>query len=272
MIRKIISSGQTGAELAALDIAGKLGIPAGGWIPRGRRNEDGRLPERYALQETVSLGYQEALRKNVTESDGTLVISRGVSTAMIARAVKMALKQEKQFLHVDLSQYALFEAASLTSSWLFQQQISTVYITGPVASEDNRIYQNTRKLLETAFYLGAVKSGWPSRPPGDGKTEGGKEGWPRTVAEAVTHLKSVLSLKDRSLLSNLQSDEVNHLSSGISEYIKQKLGLYEGNDELNASCAEVGHLSRPLPDEASAVILRELWEDLRRTHKLRVIK
>jgi len=33
MIKKIISGGQTGADRAALDVAIKLGIPHGGWIP-----------------------------------------------------------------------------------------------------------------------------------------------------------------------------------------------------------------------------------------------
>ena len=36
MLEKIISGGQTGADQAALDAAIKLGIPHGGWIPKGR--------------------------------------------------------------------------------------------------------------------------------------------------------------------------------------------------------------------------------------------
>jgi len=43
MIKKIISGGQTGAGRAALDVALRLGIPHGGWIPKGRIAEDGPL-------------------------------------------------------------------------------------------------------------------------------------------------------------------------------------------------------------------------------------
>ena len=43
MIKKIISGGQTGADRAALDTAIKLGIPHGGWIPKGHKAEDGPL-------------------------------------------------------------------------------------------------------------------------------------------------------------------------------------------------------------------------------------
>jgi len=47
MIKKIISGGQTGADRAALDVAIKLNIPHGGWIPKGRLAEDGPLPDKY---------------------------------------------------------------------------------------------------------------------------------------------------------------------------------------------------------------------------------
>lgn len=274
VIRKIISCGQTGVELAALDIALKLGIPHGGWTSRGRRNEEGSLPDTYELKETISLGFQEALEKNVVESDGTLVISRGIKSAGPTKAVQMALKHQRQFLHVDLRQYALFEAASLTNSWMSQKMIRVVYVTGPMASEDEQIYLQTRKLLETAFYLGFVKSGVQpelssvrTETPGHGRTA-----YPQSVGEAVQRLKITLPLKDRSLLANMQPDELNHLNSGLGEYIKQNFGLYIGNETLLASCADVGRVNKPLADEACAIIVRALWDDLRQTHKLRVIK
>jgi len=95
VIRKIISAGQTGVELAALDIAIKLGISHGGWTSRGRRNEEGQLSEIYQLVETSALGLHDALRKNVAESDGTLVISRGKRTPHTKEAVRTALELER---------------------------------------------------------------------------------------------------------------------------------------------------------------------------------
>jgi hypothetical protein len=38
---------QTGADHAALEVAIEKGIPHGGWIPKGRLNEVGMLPEKY---------------------------------------------------------------------------------------------------------------------------------------------------------------------------------------------------------------------------------
>ena len=39
MVSKIISGGQTGVDRAALDVAIEMGIPHGGWVPKGRKAE-----------------------------------------------------------------------------------------------------------------------------------------------------------------------------------------------------------------------------------------
>ena len=51
MIEKIISGGQTGANRAAFDVAIKFNFLIGGWIPKKRKTEDGRLPEKCQFQE-----------------------------------------------------------------------------------------------------------------------------------------------------------------------------------------------------------------------------
>ncbi len=45
MITKIISGGQTGADQTALGFAISYGIPHDNWIPKGRKTENGVLPE-----------------------------------------------------------------------------------------------------------------------------------------------------------------------------------------------------------------------------------
>ena len=75
MIEKIISGGQTGADRAALDWAIKHGVPHGGWCPKGRRAEDGVIPEQYVLQETPQRRYQQRTRWNVRDADATLLVT-----------------------------------------------------------------------------------------------------------------------------------------------------------------------------------------------------
>jgi hypothetical protein len=148
MLRKIISGGQTGVDRAALDVAMRLGKPHGGWIPKGRLTEEGPLPSRYQLEEMPTDAYEARTEKNVQESDGTLLISRGRPTGGTDFTRKMALKHGKQLLHIDLtlSQQAS-DAASLIASWIEMNHIETLNVAGPRASGDPDIYMDAVNIL-----------------------------------------------------------------------------------------------------------------------------
>ena len=53
MIKKIISGGLPGVELAALKAAIKLGIPHGGWTYKSRKTRSDALQEQYNLKEVA---------------------------------------------------------------------------------------------------------------------------------------------------------------------------------------------------------------------------
>jgi hypothetical protein len=104
VIGKIISGGQTGVDRGALDVALDLGIPCGGWCPKGRRSEDGKVPERYPLKETAATDYRVRTEKNVRESDATDVLTWGAPTGGTGYTVKVARQFGKQCKIVDLSE------------------------------------------------------------------------------------------------------------------------------------------------------------------------
>src|SRR5580692_7475298 len=80
-VTKVISGGQTGADRGGLEAAIALGIPHGGWCPRGRFAEDGRIPDRYMLQETPDARYVERTRRNIREAEGTILFIRSLAAA-----------------------------------------------------------------------------------------------------------------------------------------------------------------------------------------------
>jgi hypothetical protein len=49
--QKIISGGKTVADKGGLEAVIELGIPLGGWCSKGRIAEDGKIPEKYKLEE-----------------------------------------------------------------------------------------------------------------------------------------------------------------------------------------------------------------------------
>lgn len=56
VIEKLVSGGQTGADIAALDVALRFSFPHGGWCPNGRRSLEGPIPIRYLLEESKEPG------------------------------------------------------------------------------------------------------------------------------------------------------------------------------------------------------------------------
>ena len=113
MIQKIISGGQTGADRAALDFAIKHNIPHGGWIPKGRKAEDGTLSEQYQLQEMPTGSYPARTEKNILDSDGTLIVSHGRLTGGSARTKEFAEQHRKPWVHIDRKATTCRDGASI---------------------------------------------------------------------------------------------------------------------------------------------------------------
>ena len=75
LLEKIISGGQTGADAAGLDWAIRNQIVHGGWCPKGRKSESGRIDQKYLLTETSTANYLQRTEMNVAESDATITFT-----------------------------------------------------------------------------------------------------------------------------------------------------------------------------------------------------
>jgi hypothetical protein len=153
MLKKIISGGQSEADQAALDIAIKLGIPHGGWIPKGRTTETGTLPERFKLKEMSSDHDAECIRQNVKDATGTLIISYGRLTGDLESARKATLRYGRQMLSVDLDQMDDIKAALLLNDWIQLYRIDVLFVigqNGPYARHQ------TENIIEGALTMGTV--------------------------------------------------------------------------------------------------------------------
>jgi hypothetical protein len=129
---RIVSGGQTGVDRAALDVAIGLKLPHGGWCPRGRLAEDGRIPRRYELQETDSADYPVRTERNVQESDATLVLCRGRPVGGTYLTVRMARKHRRPCLVVDLDAPLPPEKVR---AWIAAGEVRCLNVAGPRASQ-----------------------------------------------------------------------------------------------------------------------------------------
>ena len=153
MLKKIVSGGQTGVDRGALDAALAHGFPCGGRCPRGRRAEDGRIPDVYPLTETDSARYIRRTRLNVEESDGTLIVTRGVPSGGTAATEAIARKAGRPCYVVDLDRTAGAERTAGTEEvpaildWIEANGIAVLNVAGPSGSAFPGIDSAAREIV-----------------------------------------------------------------------------------------------------------------------------
>lgn len=274
MVKKIISGGQTGADQAALDVAIKLGIPHGGWIPKGRLTENGPLEAKYQLQEMETANYNKRTEQNVIDSHGTLIISHGMLTGGSEYTREMATYHNRPWLHIDLNTTSDFHAAQKIQSWIKDHHIETLNVAGPRASKDAQIYRATTDILETVLYLDLVESSLPN--PSEfadlARAVSNDADRPSTVEAAVEKLLAKLSLREKTMIANIPKKNLNDLYHALEADIQSEFSLWLANDELLEACRVVSGKKDLNEDDAALVIIQTLWNRLQQTNVLRIIK
>ncbi len=144
MIGRIISGGQTGVDRAALDAALEAEFPSGGWCPKGRIAEDGPIPERYPLAESESPEYAERTERNVFDSDGTLVLTRGEPTGGTAYTIDCAEAHGRPYLLLD---YDVAAEPTMVVEWAETYEIEVLNVAGPRESTLPGVYEDTLRFM-----------------------------------------------------------------------------------------------------------------------------
>lgn len=130
---KIISGGQTGADIAGLKAAKLFHLITGGNIPKGFRTLKGSKPEYkkiYGLVETPSSDYPPRTYLNVKESDGTIRFFRYRNSPGELCTLKAIVQYKKPFFDVDLNQPIDFVIIEKIIKWLEQNNIRVLNVSG----------------------------------------------------------------------------------------------------------------------------------------------
>lgn len=145
MLEKIISGGQTGVDRAALDAAITMQIQHGGYCPKNRWAEDGRISEKYSLIETEASEPAIRTKLNIQQADGTLVI---IKTEPVGEGTELTILEASR-LKKPLFVYHLLKQndPTLVIRWLSENDITTLNIAGPRASQSDQIYEKTYTFL-----------------------------------------------------------------------------------------------------------------------------
>lgn len=260
MIKKIVSGGQTGADRAALDVAIHLNIPHGGWVPKGRKAEDGRVPDHYLLKEMSTASYPARTEANVVDSGGTLILTHGRPNGGSKLTVELARKHRKPHLHIDLDVLRGDGRLYAIVNWLAQNRIEVLNVAGSRAGEDPKIYDAVFEVLNNALLILMTRR------------QRHAAARPRTLAEAVNRLEAGVPFKERVKIGNLAEEDLPSLIPAFMAQMRDDFGLWEGNAALLASCRSAAADPHLHPDEAGPLIVRALWKELGETYRLKVVK
>ncbi len=146
--QQIVSGGQTGADRAALDFAIiHNGYTHGGWAPKGRIAEDGPIPLKYQLAELES-GYRQRTKRNVEDSEGTLVLNLEELADGSLLTLKYAERIGKPALVVPLDEGDAESQAHEVLAWLRTNDIRALNIAGPREGKRPGIYARALEFLK----------------------------------------------------------------------------------------------------------------------------
>jgi len=147
IVLKVISGGQTGVDRAALDAAIETGIPRGGFAPKGRKAEDGRIPEKYHMEELTKGGYPARTKKNIEASDGTLVFCQGKPKTGTKLTVELAAELGKPCLVIDIDAVDQSRASRMVYDWIISKRILTMNVAGPRLSSSPSVAAMAKQVL-----------------------------------------------------------------------------------------------------------------------------
>lgn len=140
MLETIFSGGQTGADRAALDAAIQAGFPYDGWIPKGRRAEDGIIPDTYRLKETTTEQYEERTERNVQSTDATVIFSTEPLSGGTKLTESFTDIYKKYLLIINIQTNTIDNSSRQIKEWIKSNNIKTLNIAGPRQTDEPRVY------------------------------------------------------------------------------------------------------------------------------------
>ncbi len=128
-ITKVISGGQTGADIGALEAAKELGLETGGFVPLECLTEDGpnmKLLD-YGCVETGRGGYAIRTYKNVESCDAVLLFAKDLSSSGTKCTINACKHYDRHLFIIDMANP---QSVAIVKVWLRKKKIRTLMVAG----------------------------------------------------------------------------------------------------------------------------------------------
>ena len=274
MIDKIVVNRKSGPAVAALDMAVKLGLDTGGWS--GGDEPDFELA--FGLEQVANNSSPSALERSVAASHGTLYFTKGKTAGTSLQLEKLkrcAMRLNRPSLVVRCDGESGFWTARTIAGWIVENQIRVLHVDGEYGDREQRVVCNgIADILEAVYFLAMANPGMSSPYHSDEKFD--RTSRPvlqvETLEAALDHLESEMGLKDKATIANLARQELKSLDATLGDYIVSHFDLFSDGSRLLADCRRQSGIVEQSPENAAAVIIEKLWERLRATCRIRVVK
>jgi len=149
----VISGGQTGGDRGGLIAAAILGYEHGGWVPKGRLAEDGRVPDCYPMTEADTSDYPARTKLNIECSDATIVFTyEDEPTGGSKLTLTAVLKAHKPGMHMvldpkDRTKEGSQKVARAIRAWLDVKQPKVLNVAGSRESKAPGIQDAVAEIL-----------------------------------------------------------------------------------------------------------------------------
>jgi len=149
-IKKIISGGQTGADIGGLVGAKRLGIPTGGTAPKGYKTEVGDKPNElkaFGLKPHPSANYRHRTEENIKNSQATIIMATDIESVGTQLTVEFCEKLGKPYVVVNPFQ----DCIAAIQAFIREHQPETLNIAGNRESKSKGIAAKTAHCLQVAL-------------------------------------------------------------------------------------------------------------------------
>ena len=151
MIKKIISGGQNGADIAGLVVAQKFGLSTGGTMPFGYKTLDGPRPQQKTFFGVVahsSSSYPPRTKQNVKDSDGTIRFAYDFQSRGEICTLNAIKSCKKPYIDVDLNNPLLI---SIVKKWIVDNNVQTLNVAGNSEQTHPGTFEATSNYLSLLF-------------------------------------------------------------------------------------------------------------------------